>query len=81
MFLRFLKLQALPNVYASFSLSPEKTASQIDEKTPKLAARVLAMKKLQSGGHQLAIHFDPIIYSEKLFARIPGAYRFTGCLD
>jgi spore photoproduct lyase len=59
-----LKLQALPNVYASFSLSPEKTASQIDEKTPKLAARVLAMKKLQSGGHQLAIHFDPIIYSE-----------------
>lgn len=61
-----LKLAPLQNVYTSFSLSPEETAKQIDLKTPGVKARLRAMQELTRHGHPIALHLDPIIYSDQL---------------
>ncbi|MBT3583705.1 MAG: hypothetical protein HN509_02260 [Halobacteriovoraceae bacterium] len=59
-----LKLPPLKNVITSFSLSPEKRIQSSDLKTPPLKHRLLAIQKLHQAGHPIAIHFDPIIYSQ-----------------
>ena len=59
-----LQCSPLPNVITTFSLSPDSHTRRFDHKTPPLAARLAAMKKLQQAGHPLGIHFDPIIHEE-----------------
>ncbi|MCC7429767.1 hypothetical protein IT568_02870 [bacterium] len=61
---QFLKLEPLPNVIVSFSLSPEKQSKKYDLKTPCLALRLKAIKKLAEKGFLVGLHFDPIIYDE-----------------
>ncbi len=61
-----LKLDPLPNVFTSFSLSPADMAKRIDLKTPTLKARLKAMQQLVRAGHPIAVHLDPIIYSDDL---------------
>src|SRR5690606_35973890 len=41
-------------------------AKRIDLKTPPLKARLKAMQELHKIGHKIAIHLDPIIYSDDL---------------
>lgn len=60
------KLSPLKNVITSFSLSPETISKRIDLKTPSLKARLDSMKELKDLGHELAIHLDPIIYTDTL---------------
>ena len=74
---RLKDLEPLPNVYASFSLSPERAAKERDRKTPGLKARLSAIKSLKNSGHHLGIHFDPVVYHEgvqeeyeELFSRL-----------
>lgn len=55
------KLEPIPNMVTSFSLSPEKVAKENDLKTPSTNARIKAIQKLQQMGHLIAIHLDPII--------------------
>ncbi len=57
-------LNPLPNVICSFSLSPAKKIKDNDLKTPPLKSRLAAIKKIHKIGHPIAIHLDPIIYSE-----------------
>ena len=64
---RLEKLEALPNVYASFSLSPEKASKERDKKTPPLSLRLKAIKGLREKGHQIGIHFDPVVYHNGVF--------------
>ncbi|GAB4016408.1 MAG: hypothetical protein Fur0010_16170 [Bdellovibrio sp.] len=64
-----LKLGPLPNLYVSFSLSPEEESRAIDLKTPGLKARLEAMKKLAVEKFQLGIHFDPIVYSDDFLTK------------
>lgn len=59
-----LKLQALNNLVVSFSLSPEKIAKSIDQKTPGTQSRLKAMKALKDAGFKLGAHFDPIVYED-----------------
>ncbi len=61
-----LKLRPLENVICSFSLSPEKKISDNDLKTPGLKHRLRAINELHRANHPIAIHLDPIIYSENL---------------
>lgn len=63
---RLERLEPLPNVYASFSLSPEKAAKERDKKTPGLAARLRAIQGLKSKGHKIGIHFDPVVYHKNV---------------
>jgi len=58
-------LKPLDNFIVSFSLSPEKVARRIDEKTPSIKARVKVMEELSSLGFSIAAHFDPIIYQDQ----------------
>lgn len=60
------KIAPLPNVYTSFSLSPNEMAKRIDLKTPPLKSRLKAMQELHKLGHKIAVHLDPIIYSDNL---------------
>jgi len=62
------KLAPLKNVITSFSLSPEDISKRIDLKTPSLKGRLDSMKELKDLGHALAIHLDPIIYTDTLEA-------------
>lgn len=64
---RLENLAPLPNAYASFSLSPEKPAREIELKTPPLRARLKAIGGLLDKGHQIGIHFDPVVYQEDVF--------------
>ncbi|MEX1099262.1 MAG: spore photoproduct lyase family protein, partial [Bacteriovoracaceae bacterium] len=64
---RLNKLEPLPNVYASFSLSPKKAAKERELKTPGLSSRLKAIKELKDSGHQIGIHFDPVVYHENVF--------------
>jgi spore photoproduct lyase len=59
------KLNPLPNLMISFSLSPEKMARRIDLKTPSTDSRLKAMKKLLDSNWEVAAHFDPIIYEDQ----------------
>lgn len=61
------KLTPLPNAFVSFSLSPEKTAKNIDLKTPPTKLRLKTIKALRDKGFEIGIHFDPIVYSEDVF--------------
>ena len=66
---KLLQLPPLPNVIASFSLSPEDKIKRNDRGTPPLQHRLKAMEKVRDHGHPLAIHFDPIIYDHNIFAK------------
>ncbi len=58
------KLDPLPNVITSFSLSPAHRIRSTDLKTPPLKGRLAAMKRLADRGHALGIHFDPVIHED-----------------
>jgi len=60
------KLDALPNIITSFSLSPDERIKAHDYKTPGLKARLKAISKLHKLGHPIGIHLDPIIYADDL---------------
>lgn len=59
------KLPPLKNLIISFSLSPDKSAKSLDQKTPSTSARLKAMSKLHELGHAIAAHFDPITYTDE----------------
>ncbi len=61
-----LPLEPLKNVLLTFSLSPQDPSKEFDLKTPSTRAKIKAIKQLSDAGFQIGIHFDPIIYSEKL---------------
>ncbi len=63
-----VKLTPSENIVVSFSLAPEHRAKTNDLKTPGLKARLEAIRELNELGHPIGIHFDPIIYDEKLEA-------------
>ena len=64
-----LSLEPCPRVVVSFSLSPADKIRDNDLKTPPLGVRLKAMKKLRDKGYPLAVHFDPIIYDERIFEK------------
>ena len=70
-----LKVPPIPNMIASFSLSPGDKIKYNDLKTPPLIHRLKAMEKLKAHGLNLAIHFDPIIYDEDILG------KYTTLLD
>ena len=57
-------IEPCPNVITSFSLSPADKIKANDLKTPPLTTRLKAIKRLKELGHPIAIHFDPIIYTD-----------------
>lgn len=59
-------ISPLPNVITSFSLSPADKIKDNDLKTPSLNTRLAAIKKLRDKGHPIALHFDPIIYTDDI---------------
>lgn len=59
-----LKLEPLPNLIVSFSLSPKEMAKKVDLKTPSTESRLEAMKTLSEKGFSLGAHFDPIIFED-----------------
>lgn len=61
-----VKLEPSENIVVSFSLAPEHRTKMNDLKTPGLKARLEAIRELNELGHPIGIHFDPIIYDEKL---------------
>lgn len=58
-----MNLSPLKNMFTSFSLSPQEESKKIDLLTPSAEQRIKAMGQLIQAGHQVAAHFDPIIYS------------------
>ena len=64
-----LSLEPCSNIIISFSLSPEDKIKHNDIKTPPLSVRLKAMKRLQDKGHRLAVHFDPIIYDDRILEK------------
>ncbi|MBP9675084.1 MAG: hypothetical protein KBD63_08340 [Bacteriovoracaceae bacterium] len=61
-----LKMQPLQNVIISYSLSPENAVKKYDHKAASLSMRLSAMATLQKQGFPVAIHLDPIIWSQTL---------------
>jgi spore photoproduct lyase len=61
-------LEPLDNLVVSYSLSSEERIKKTDLKTPPLPLRLKAMEKLHKLGYKVAIHLDPIIYSENFLA-------------
>ena len=64
-----LKQEALNNVFTSFSLGGSEQVTQLEHKTAPLGARLKAMKTLTEAGHQVAVHFDPIVYNENYISQ------------
>lgn len=61
-----IKLAPSENIVVSFSLAPLHRTQSNDLKTPGLKARLEAIRELNELGHPIGIHFDPIIYDDKL---------------
>lgn len=59
-----LQLEALENVFCSFSISSKKQIKNYDHKTAPYIARLKAMKALSEAGYQIGVHFDPVVYKE-----------------
>lgn len=59
-----LNLPASPNRIITFSLASQEGSKKFDLRTPALAQRLKALKKLTSQGHYYGLHLDPIIYQE-----------------
>ena len=59
-----LNRSPLSNVIISYSLSPEEYAKMYDYKTPSVDSRLKSIKILNSLGHPIGIHFDPIIHHD-----------------
>jgi spore photoproduct lyase len=62
------KMNPLPNVITTFSLSPQERAEKTDRGCPPTSTRIRAMEKLYKQGHPLGLHLDPIIHSDDLFS-------------
>lgn len=60
------KLVPHDNIYVSFSLAPEQRTKKNDLKTPPLKTRLKAIEELHLLGFKIGIHFDPIIYDDKI---------------
>ena len=58
-----LKFEPLNNIYFSFSISTEKSCREVDLKTPPMKHRLKAIQSLQAKGHNVGLHFDPIIWT------------------
>jgi len=56
-------LAPLKNLFVTYSLSPKDIAKSIDHKAAPMNSRLEAIRKLHKMGHQIGIHFDPIIYT------------------
>lgn len=74
-------LTPLPNLIVSFSLSPQKMGKKIDLKTPSIEARIKAMNALNEQGHQIAAHFDPVIYEEHFKAEYTQLLKMMESLN
>lgn len=61
-----VKLPPADNIIISFSLAPEHRVKLNDLKTPGLKARLKAISELDELGHPIGVHFDPIIYDDKV---------------
>lgn len=61
-----LTLTPSDNIYVSYSLSPQMQAKQFDLSVPNLAMRLKAIKQLKEKKFQIALHFDPIIYTPNI---------------
>ncbi len=59
-----LDRKPIDNCVVAFSLSPDNIVAHLEAKTPSLAKRIEAMKKLQAKGWQIGLRFDPLIYHE-----------------
>lgn len=61
-------LPPLKNVFISFTIAPENAAKDYDKKCPSTNHRLQAIEKLAQKGHQIGLHFDPIIYDDDTFS-------------
>ena len=72
---RLEKLAPLPNVFASFSLSSERAVKERDRKTPPLNSRIKTLAGLMEKGHKLAVHFDPVVYTDNVVAEYEALFE------
>jgi spore photoproduct lyase len=79
-----LEVDAVPNVVAAWSFTPEEVAEVTEHLTPSVDRRLRAMSRLAERGWRLGLRFDPLIYDrcyreryrnlfEQVFATIPVA--------
>lgn len=58
------ELDPLKNVFISFTMAPDEAAKNFDNKCPPTKHRLNAIEKLVKRGHQIGIHFDPVIFQD-----------------
>jgi spore photoproduct lyase len=54
----------LKNIVIAWSLNPQEVIEREELLTPDLFSRLKAIKKVQQQGYKIAIHFDPIVFSQ-----------------
>lgn len=59
-----LKLEPLPNVFVSFTLSSKSAGEIFDTKCPSVMSRLNSIKKLAKAGFMIGIHFDPLLFED-----------------
>ncbi len=65
------------NCVVAFSLMPEKMSRAIEHRTPSIARRLQAMKRLQDHGWTIGIRLDPVIYSPALKSEYQALFEKT----
>jgi DNA repair photolyase len=59
-----LEMEAVGNVIAAWSFTPEEVQEALECLTPAVDRRLRAMERLQERGWKLGLRFDPVIYNE-----------------
>jgi len=59
-----LAREPLANCVVAYSLSPQAIVQELEHRTPTLAKRLDALKKLQDQGWPIGLRFDPLIAAE-----------------
>lgn len=70
-----LDRKPIENCIVAFSFTPEEVAAILENKTPPVARRLEAMKRLQERGWKLGLRFDPLIYHEKYKEQYEQLFR------
>jgi len=64
-----------PRVVCAFSLNPQTVIDRLEHRTPSLAARLNALRKLQRHGWHIALRFDPLILEDDFRTQYATFFR------
>ena len=70
-----LEMQPIDNCVVAMSFTAQKPSKQLEHKVPSIEKRLDALAKLQAAGWQVALRFEPIVFSPTVESDYAGLFE------